>query len=418
MNAAFRGAPFRVQTHTTTVGRKVAIYRLPFESRGVASRDMGRAPRKFSIHAILLESDFEFSVQGAIRLQDMRDQLREALEAEGPGLLIHPTFGRVNVVVEDDITITETTEEGGKITIDFTCWEARDELKALNDTRPDTKAAAINKSRALRTVAGTSFESGFSIDVPDFVAASNLAVLDTVIAELTKVNATVGSALAVPAHYAAQITRIAEQTATLIGTPTLLYNTIDATIAQVVAAVNLVAGRNRRGIGSLQEISVSLSALGADTEEPADIGTPSRDLERANRAALLIAMRASGLGSAAEAAANAEYASADEATEILQTLVDALSNLSDNTLTGLEPDAETYDAIRDLVAALTDHLKAVAGLLPELTTYTPAEALPALVIAYQLYGDANRADEILERNPHIVNPNLVPAGEPLEILAP
>lgn len=418
MNASIGGVAFHVQGHTTTVGRKVAIYRLPFDSKGVVSRDMGRAPRKFQIRAVLLQNDITQQQYDEATFRFHRQQLLDVLESEGPKLLVHPVYGRVNVVIEDNVSITETTEDGGKISIDFECWEHREFAKSGVATRPDTKSNVINKAQALREVAGDSFESRFSIDVPDFVSASNLAVLDTIIAELTKVNAVIGSALAVPAHYASQLTRIAEQTATLIGTPTLLYNTVDATIAQVVAAINLVAGRNRRGIGSLQEVTVSMSALGFDTAEPADIDTPSRDLERANRAALLVAMRASGLGSVAEAAAEAEYDSSDEALEILTTLVDALGNLSDNTITGIEPDAETYDAIRDLISALTDHLKSVAGALPELTTYTPAEAMPALVLAYQLYGDATRADEILERNPHIVNPNLVPAGEPLEILAP
>jgi prophage DNA circulation protein len=41
-----------------------------------------------------------------------------------------------------------------------------------------------------------------------------------------------------------------------------------------------------------------------------------------------------------------------------------------------------------------------------------------LVIAYNLYGDSKRAEEILARNPQIVHPSLVPGGEALEILSP
>lgn len=415
--ASFRGEPFRVQSHTITVGRKTAIYKLPFESAGVASRDMGRAPRRFSIQALLLQSDVGL-IRGGHTVREFRNRLLNALEYEGPGMLVHPEYGRTLVVIEDNISITESTEEGGRVTIDFTCWESRDDAKSLRGTKFDTKANLLNNVSALRDAAGISFVSDFLNDLPDFAAVTNLAVLDTIVNDLTKVNQKIGSALDVPAHFASQISRIAEQTYQLINTPQKLYNSLDALIANIVAAVNLVTGRNRTGVGSLSEVISSMAALGVDTDEPPDIDTPSRDGERSNRANLLIAFRASGLASAAAAAAEATYTSADEANEILQTLVDAVSELSDNTISGIEPAPEVYDALRDVLSALTNHLKSVAGALPELTTFTPAETLPLIVIAYQLYGDATRFDEILARNPQIVNPNLVPAGEPLEILAP
>lgn len=405
---SYRGVPFFTQGHSTQVGRKVAIYRLPFESRGVAHLDLGRAPRRFKIRAILLETPTN-------SLRDQRDAFVAALETEGAGLLVHPIYGRVNVVTEDNITITESTADGGKIEIDFEAIEAREEATATS--RPDVKATSINAARKLRVEAGTTFAKNFSLNVPDFVAASNLAVLDNVVDGLTDLNAIVGSALAVPAHFAAQIDRIAQQTATLLNTPGLLYNTIDATLASLMQSFNTVSGRNRRGVGSLLEVTVSASALGASTEAGAG-DTPSRIAERSNRANMLIAMRSSALAAAAETAANASYDSANEAREVLDGLVSALTGLSDYTVDGVEPDVTVYDALRDLIAALTAQLTAVAGSLSELTTYTPPDTLPALVVAYGLYGDANRADEILARNPHIVHPLFVPGRVNLEILTP
>lgn len=407
--ASFRGVPFLQQGHTTTIGRKTAIYRLPFESRGVAHLDLGRAPRKFSIEALLLETEL-------VTLRQQRDALIAALETEGSGLLVHPIFGRVNVVIEDDISIVESTEMGGMVKISFTAWEARE--TATQTSRPDAKSASIAAARAVRVTAGTSFEKNFSLDVPDFVGASNLAVLDNIIDGLTDINAIVGSALAVPSHYANQIERIANQAADLINTPTLLYNTIDATIAQVIQAVNTVTGRNRRGIGNLQEVTLASSALGQNTDTPSDVDTDARNQERINRSNMLISLRASALSASSEAAANAAYSSAGEAREVMQTLVDALTDLSDNAIDGIEPDVEVFDALRDLVAGLTAHLADVAGSLAEVTTYTPPDTLPALVIAYNLYGDATRFEELLARNEQVVHPLMVPGKLPLEILTP
>lgn len=407
--ASFRGVPFLTQGHTTTVGRKTAIYRLPFESRGVAHLDLGRAPRKFQIEASLLETP-----QTTLRQQ--RDALVAALETEGSGLLVHPIYGRVNVVIEDSISISESTEAGGMIRVSFECWEARE--VATQTSRPDAKSTSVTAARKLRVDAGTSFEKNFSIDVPDFVGASNLAVLDNIIDGLTDINAVVGSALAVPSHFANQIERIANETAQLINTPTLLYNTIDATIAQIIQAVNTVTGRNRRGIGNLQDVAGLSLALGSATDTPPNSDTAARNQERINRSNMLISMRASALASTSEAAANATYTSANEARAVMGTLGDALTELSDNAIDGVEPDVEVFDALRDLVAALTRQLSDVAGTLAEVTTYSPPDTLPALVIAHNLYGDATRFEELLARNEQIVHPLMVPGLLPLEVLTP
>lgn len=411
--ASIDGVPFLVQGHTTSFGRKTAIYRLPFESRGVAHRDMGRAPREFSIEALLIEDD---RLPGnTLRVQ--RDALVRVLEAPGRKLLVHPIYGRVYVVVEDRIQLVESTEMGGCIRMSFVGVEARDEI-AQTTPRPDSKANAITKATKLRTAAGVAFEKNFSLDVPDFVTASNLAVLDNIIDGLTDINAIIGQALAVPAHYAAQIARIANQTVDLLNSPQLLYNTVDATFASVIQSLGQVAGRARRGIGNLDEVAGLAAVLGALTEEPADIDTPDRDQERINRANLLIAMRSSALASATEAAANSTFDSANDARAVLQTIQDALASVSDLAITGVEPDVEVFDALSDLSAAIAVHLGEVAGTLAEVTTYVTADTMPMITIAYALYGDASRFEELLARNPQVVHPLMVPGQSELEILAP
>lgn len=408
--ASLDGVPFFTERHTTVVGRRTAKYRLPFEDRGVAHLDLGRAPREFKIKAFLLEIS-------AATLRSQRDALLKVLESPGSKLLVHPVYGRVKVVIDDKIALTESTAEGGQCEIDFEATESRDTVEST--PRPDTKSTTVAAARTVRIAAGNSFEKRFSIaDLPDFVGVSNLAVLDDVIRGLTDLNQVVGSVLAVPANFAAQINRISLEAATLINTPRLCYNTVDATIASVIDSVRNVTGRNRKGLGSLSSVAVAASALGEDTAEPSDLDTPSRNQERLNRSTMLIAMRASALAAAAETAANSTYTSSTEANEILQTLTDLIGNLSDNAIDGVEPDVEVFDALRDLLAALTAQLSIVAGALKDLTVYSSVDTLPALVIAYNLYGDATRVDELLERNPAVVHPNLVPGKLELEVLAP
>lgn len=72
-----------------------------------------------------------------------------------------------------------------------------------------------------------------------------------------------------------------------------------------------------------------------------------------------------------------------------------------------EMDQETFQAILGLWSATTDYLVTTARPLPRMTNYQFATNLPTLVIAYRLYQDAGRADEIRDEN-KVVHPAFCP----------
>jgi prophage DNA circulation protein len=53
--------------------------------------------------------------------------------------------------------------------------------------------------------------------------------------------------------------------------------------------------------------------------------------------------------------------------------------------------------------------------LPSVTQVVPQQTLPALVQAYQLYGDSTRDTDLVNRN-LLQHPGFIPAGEPLEVV--
>jgi hypothetical protein len=71
-------------------------------------------------------------------------------------------------------------------------------------------------------------------------------------------------------------------------------------------------------------------------------------------------------------------------------------------------DQATYQALIGLNAALVNHLITTARPLPRMLNYQFAEVMPSLVIAYRLYADAGRADEIVQEN-KIIHPLFCPA---------
>ena len=78
-----------------------------------------------------------------------------------------------------------------------------------------------------------------------------------------------------------------------------------------------------------------------------------------------------------------------------------------------EMDQMTFQSLITLHGAITAHLVATALPLPRMLRYQFFQPLSTLVMAYKLYDDASRADEIRSEN-RIVHPAFCPqTGEAL-----
>jgi prophage DNA circulation protein len=75
-----------------------------------------------------------------------------------------------------------------------------------------------------------------------------------------------------------------------------------------------------------------------------------------------------------------------------------------------------YKSLADLRAAVVRDLTVRGADLARTARYTPKQTLPALAVAYRIYGDASRDEEIAARN-RIRHPGFVPGGETLEVLS-
>lgn len=70
-------------------------------------------------------------------------------------------------------------------------------------------------------------------------------------------------------------------------------------------------------------------------------------------------------------------------------------------------DQATFQALITLHGAVTNHLVATARPLPRMLNFQFFEPLPSLVMAYKLYDDASRCDELREEN-KVVHPAFCP----------
>ncbi len=404
---SYRGVGFFTESSTTTVGRRAAIYALPFDDSGVAHVDLGRAPRKFRIRALLLGDDYDRE----------RDKFVKELEKPGAGLLVHPYFGRHMVMIGDDISITESTENGGCCEIDFNAVEARDELPA------DGGLSLLDSARNLRDAASDNLLAKLLVEGPDFLTQDVFDALDAATRELTILNAQIGAWLAAPGNLAAKIDRLSKQAANLLDTPRKLFDAFDGFFQSLAASVSRVVDASaQEDLGptvrqaALKRSVLKLGALGAEMLPIPSANTAARRQQRANRAALLFGLRASALANFAAAFAETVPESRSDALDLANAIADQLTRLAEDAIEGEEISAEMYDAAHDLGAqsvALADSAGDEGGV----ATIKVSATTSVLVLAYKLYGDASRADEILARNPQILHPGAIPPNLEIEVLA-
>jgi len=107
--ASFRNVPFFVENSETTSGRRVVIHEFPKQDNPFPE-DMGKQAEKFTLSGYVLGDDY-FA---------QRDALQEALEKKGPGKLVHPYRGTMDVVCLT-YRISETVSDGrmAHVTMEF-----------------------------------------------------------------------------------------------------------------------------------------------------------------------------------------------------------------------------------------------------------------------------------------------------------
>lgn len=369
--ASFRGVEFFTDSHDTGgLGRRIAKHRYPGRP-GQWAEDLGPQIRTFSLPAYLVGENY---------LAD-RDRLIEALDQEGPGTLVHPWLGRLQVAVEES-SLSETTREGGMCRFQITFTPAGE--NTTPSEAPDTQEQVRAESAAVRTAVKAVFEDQFS------VAGAPEWSVDAIRDRLTELSG--------------QIRTSSDDLAGWISSPADLAGGI---VDAVVNLYNTSAG----GVGNI------LRALDWGRQfPPITLNTPLRRQQATNQAAIRDLAQVAGAASGAESLADTEFPSQQEAGEALDAINDVIDGVQSNTDPEGNPiDDTVYYRLQDLRAAVVADIRERGLRLPEVASHTPATTMPALLIAHRLYGDATREADIVTRN-RIRHPGFVPGGEPLEVL--
>lgn len=376
--ASFRGVVFNVDTAERSGGRRGVTHEYPFRDKPFRE-DLGGKVRPFTIDGHVIGVDY----------LSARDILITALEAFGPGELVHPYYGTRKVAVLD-FRVREAAAEGGlaRFSIDF---EETDAVPLQPTATVDTGIALRGSAATARTAVGDEFTAGYAPGIHmDSLAGAVAAAATAVDAALQASEQEIQDAAA-----------SAARTAALVADAAALADSGADVLAALVDLFDSISG-----LASADLLVVYSSDLG---EHPSD-ATSNRVIEGENFDALQRLVQRLTILRAAELALEETFENHEAAIAARDGIADLLDEQAE--LVG----DDSYPALIDLRSKLVQAVPGTDSQLPHLIMFTPPETVPSLVLAHRLYGSVALEGGVLARN-GIANPVFVVGGAALEVLS-
>lgn len=387
--ASFRGVPFYVEDADQQGGRRQAVHEFP-QRDDVYVEDLGLRPHEFRIDGYVLGADYMAG----------RDALIAAADAPGTGTLVHPYRGSLTVSCMS-WTTRESARDGGIawVTLIFIA------SAAAQPTSVEDTGALVEDAAAVAEAEGTDgLVDQFSVEgQAGFVAESAAGRVQGLVDRLDPALTRLGAGRDALSGVTLRLATLRQEALQMVRrVPDLA-----GAVAGLVTSARLLANTPRAALRELR----GLIGLNTGARTPGD--TPARIVERANVDALERLVTLVAAAEAGRAVAAMPFASYDEAVAVRDDLADRLDSAAQAAADAGDDGA--FRALSALRLAVTRDVTRRGGSLARIYSYTPPATEPALVTAHRLYGQAGRADEIVERN-RVPHPGFVPGAEPLEVL--
>lgn len=395
--ASFRGKPFQVEADDAAFGRRVQLHEYPQRDKPYAE-DMGRKAREISLTAFMIGPDYMAA----------RDELLSAIEEVGPGTLVHPWYGQLNVIVkEDGCRVTHSHQDGGMCRIQLSFVEAGE--LAFPSSASAAGAGTLRAADTLQQVAEQGFADKFKVSgLPSWVNDSAISVAGGMLGDMDKILNTVGGVLASPAS------ALKSELGALFGTPLSYAQRVFGLYAKsgaIVGGLSNLSFANFSSLNFLRALTTTrASSASSFSAVPRPVGnTAARTQLIDNQNALAALTRRSLLVQSAGMTAEMPMPVYEDAVVLRKELMLALDNEAATA------DDTSYAALMALRTHVHADMTARMRDSARLQEYRPREVLPSLVLAYDLYEDTGREGEIISRN-RIRHPGFVPAN-PIKVVS-
>lgn len=180
--ASYNGVGFFTVTRTKTSGRREVEHEFAKEDTPYAE-DMGRRAYRFTMVGYVIGGDYDLTMQ----------DLMDALETEGPGTLVHPTMGVINV--NPGLYEVTEREDRGRVA-EFTMNFVEAGAPSSTDPVDDTAGGVDDAGQAAGDAASGTLDGGLGADP---VAGSGSTFTSSAVD--SSMSSYAPSGLAVPANF-------------------------------------------------------------------------------------------------------------------------------------------------------------------------------------------------------------------------
>jgi prophage DNA circulation protein len=389
--ASFRGIEFYVSSSDVEGGRRIAKHEFPQKDIPFVE-DLGKKAKSFPIEAYVLGDDY----------MERRDLLIDALDKEGPGLLVHPYYGELNLQVSD-WKVKETKDEGGIATFAIT-FEQTGEINypvsfENNTNILNTKADKLDESLA------QNMNKNFKTNILSSYKKAVGFIKDTT-KSLENFMSPIASLVNIAEEVSKGINDIATEAMALARSPlTLAYNLQNAIkriqnipeyAKDIMKAYSLL---NKTFFEYFDEID--------ETEEPE---TKAENLNKTNAKSMKQLLCLTIAGAMARTANNMNFTTYDDA----ENTKNLITEIIDEIIATTDDDDIFKDAV-DLKIALSKILPPENQILKNIVLYELKDTLPSIVLCYDIYANLDNEQDILDRN-KIENPAMMIGGKEVEVV--
>ena len=396
--ASYRGISFLIEQAAVPVGQKGQLHEFPQRDEPYFEA-LGKQAQVHRMSAWVIGDDcFE-----------RRDKLQEALQTEGSGELVHPWLGRM-LVKAGECELTHDRREGGVARFELTFYP--DAPRKFPAATANTRQQVVKSSEGLLGSALARYKA--AMEKIDKARLSVIGLRNSLsgvygaiqrqfaplVGLFTNLSGFVQSLINSPGALGALFSSyFSDFTGLDFSSPGSSYRATVATASQHASAVtdiNTVTQANGVDTSAMAQATADL----VQDALLVQVGLIISEMPVSVRPGVMDSVPAIDQ-QAVSPVDRPEVPVADDVIELRDTLSEAIWQAS------LKADPDHYRALTTMRQVLVKHLTAVAASGVRLVDMTPAETLPALVLAYRRFGDSTRAGEIVQRN-RISHPGFVP----------
>ncbi len=380
--ASFRNIVFLVSTSGIAGGRKNA--RKSFVSSDLQLiEDLGLRQREFTLSGVIAARRSNDGTVEITSYRDARNTLLAALEEEGPGVLIHPFFGRIENLSVINYNLNESMSSLGDASIDITF--AVSNTDGLPLAQPSVLAGVVEKAADSLAASNTTITDSFEVTTSftgNFAAAlDKLQEFVDLLRDVTNVSSIVETKLD---PYNKLVSQFEDNLSTLVSTPATLA---DDSI-ELVEDTNALYTTKRETFDTY----VRMFTFG-DSDTPINPTTAGLVERKGNNDHYNASVQTMALSKAYENAVQLTFNTDEDIDAVAATLEDqyqkivTASNLSDK-------EEEALAALRIEATSFFNAQRVTKPQIIEVRT----NATSSRLIAYQYYGSSDLGDAIANLN--------------------